>query len=242
MTARSNAPRARRAIYVAACFAAIALLAIAVYEGLRSQPLFVEYDLATPRQAPVVAVLVSGDMGLGAGMGYRIVERLQRAGVPTLGINTPAFFMHHRDADAIGRLVEQAVQRSLAAHPEARLILVGQSFGADVLPVGVNRLSPDLKRRLQLVALIVPTRTAYYRISLAEFFGSGTPDARAADEASAIREVPLLCVQGALEADSLCPELQGPNVRRVALPGGHMLHHDADRLFAVLEATMSNAA
>jgi type IV secretory pathway VirJ component len=210
------------------------LVLLALREGFASLPLFVDYEGAPVRDATLAAVLVSGDMGLAAGMGHRIAERLERAGVPVLGVNSPAYFMVRRTPGEIDDLIEHAARRTLAGHPTARLVLIGQSFGADVLPVGVNRLPPDLRGRLALVVLIVPTRTAYYGISPAEYFEFGTPDARAVVEASAMRDVPVLCIRGERERQSLCPELRGPNVRRIALPGGHMLNRDAARLFAAL--------
>ena len=214
--------------------AMLMLVLFALREGFASLPLFVDYEGAPARDAPVAAVLVSGDMGLAAGMGHRIAERLERAGVSVLGINAPAYFMVRRTPGEIDDLVERAARHALAGHPDARLVLIGQSFGADVLPVGVNRLPPDLRRILALVVLLVPTRTAYYRISPAEYFELGTPDAHAVAEASAMRDVPVLCIRGERERQSLCPVLRGPNVRHIALPGGHLLNRDADRLFAAL--------
>ena len=219
-------------LLVAAMILILALLALR--EGFASLPLFVDYEGAPGRDASVAAVLVSGDMGLAAGMGHRIAERLERAGMSVLGVNSPAYFLVRRTPGEIDDLIERAARRALASHPNARLVLIGQSFGADVLPVGVNRLPPDLRSRLALIVLIVPTRTAYYRISPAEYLELGTPDAPAAIEASAMRDVPVLCIRGEWERRSLCPELRGPNVRQIALPGGHMLNRDADRLFAAL--------
>lgn len=235
------APRTRlwrrpERLLVAAALVVLLLLTLRV--GFAAMPLFVEYEGAPLRNAPVAAVLVSGDMGLAVGMGHRIAERLEHAGVPTLGINAPAFFMERRPPDEIAGLIERAARRALADHPRARLVLIGQSFGADVLPVGVNRLPPDLRARLALVALVVPSTTAYYEISPAEFFGFATPAGRSADEASMLRDEPVLCIRGARERDSLCPELVGANVRHVTLPGGHMLHRDADRLFAALHRAL----
>lgn len=221
--------------------AMLGLLLLTLREGLASLPLFVDYEGAPAPNAPIAAVLVSGDMGLAAGFGHRIAERLERAGVSVLGVNAPAYFLNYRTPDEIGDLIERAARRALADRPKARLVLIGQSFGADVLPVGVNRLPPDLRRRLTLVALIVPTRAAYYAISPAEYFGLGTPDALTVIGASAMRDVPVLCIRGEREAESLCPELSGPNVRRIALPGGHMLNRDADRLFAALRPAIEAA-
>jgi type IV secretory pathway VirJ component len=212
----------------------LAVLLIAARDGFAGMPLLVDYAGAPARGAPTVAVVMSGDLGLAIGMGHRIAERLEAAGIPTVGVNAPAFFLHRRTPGEVAGLVERAARKALAGHPQARLVLIGQSFGADVLPAGINRLPEDLRRRLALVALVVPTRTVYFRISPAEYFEFGKPDADARHEAAALDAAPLLCVYGERESDSLCPLLSGPRFTRVALPGGHPLRRDADRLFATL--------
>jgi len=58
--------------------------------------------------------------------------------------------------------------------------------------------------------------------------------AQAIDTARQIDWVPLTCIYGRDENDSICPLLHAPNVRRVPLPGDHYLQHDPDLLFKAL--------
>lgn len=218
------------------------LLAVAIWHEFGSLPLFVDYGLTPERDAPVVAVLVSGDMGLAPGLGHRIAKRLERSGVPVLGVNAPAYFLEQRSPAEIGDLVNRAGERALAGHPNARLVLIGQSFGADVLPFGISRLPVGLRRRLALVVLIVPTGTAHHRISPTGLFIWGKPHISIVREARALRDVPVLCIRGAEEETSLCPSLDVARVTQAVLPGGHSLGHDADRLFTVLREAIETAA
>jgi type IV secretory pathway VirJ component len=62
--------------------------------------------------------------------------------------------------------------------------------------------------------------------------GAALSTARAVE---AIGEVPVLCVQGADEHDSLCPEVAGrPRVRREVLTGGHHFDGDYGRLAGLI--------
>jgi type IV secretory pathway VirJ component len=53
---------------------------------------------------------------------------------------------------------------------------------------------------------------------------------------------PLTCIYGVEEIDSLCPLLKVPNARKVGMPGGHNIRHDADGLLAHVLAAIRGVA
>lgn len=185
-----------------------------------------------PRHEGVAAVLVSGDMGFKVGMGPRIARRLAAHGIPVLGVNSLVYFRERRTPAEVRALIADATRRGLAFGHARRLLLIGQSYGADMVHVGLTGLPPDLRDRLAMVALVVPTDTVMYRASPAETLGLVAADAPAIDTARRLDWVPVLCVHGREEGDSLCPLLRAPNVHVETMPGGHKLHDDADGLFA----------
>ncbi len=84
------------------------------------------------------------------------------------------------------------------------------------------------------MVLIVPGEDIIFRASPIELAGLETPDQRAYPTASRLRWGPVTCIRGADETDSLCPELQMPNVRRITLPGGHALDSDYGAIEAAI--------
>lgn len=197
-------------------------------------------DLYVPvkaRRAPssahagLAAVILSGDMGFKIGMGRAVADRLAADGIPVLGVNSLVYFRERRSPAEARALVEDAVRRGLAFGHARRLLLIGQSYGADMVHVGLAGLPPDLRAKLALVALVVPTDTVIYRASPAEMLDLVPADAAAIDTGRRLDWVPLLCVQGREETDSLCPLLDQSNMRRIVMPGGHPLRRDADGLY-----------
>lgn len=191
-----------------------------------------------PGRADMAAVIVSGDMGFSIGMGPRVARRLSADGIPVLGVNSLVYFRQRRTPEEIRVLITDAVRRGLAQGHARRLILIGQSFGADMVHVGLTGLPPALRRRIAMVALVVPTNTVDYQASPAELLDLARPDADALTTARRLNWVPVLCVHGREETDSLCPRLDAANVHRVALPGGHPLRRDVDALYMALTTGM----
>ncbi|MEP9359696.1 AcvB/VirJ family lysyl-phosphatidylglycerol hydrolase [Sphingomonas sp. KR3-1] len=230
---------------------ALALLALLLggfagwlgYIGYFGGPVY--YDIAPKRPAAPAArslavVLVSGDMGFKIGMGPDIAQRFAADGIPVVGVSSLAYFRHQRTPAEIQALIADAARRALAFGHADRLVLVGQSFGADMMHVGLTGLPADLRARVKMVALVVPTDTVFYRASPSELFNWAKPDAMALPTGRQLTWVPAVCVQGVEETDSLCPMLTQPNMRRIALPGGHMLHRDPDALYRALRGAISH--
>lgn len=184
-----------------------------------------------PDRAGLAAVIISGDMGFKVGMGRQIADRLAADGIPVLGVNSLVYFRDRRSPADVRWLIAEAIRRGLAFGHARRVLLIGQSYGADMVHVGLVGLPPVLREKLAMVALVVPTDTVMYRASPAEMLDLVPEDAAAIETGRRLNWVPLLCVYGVKEKDSLCPLLHQPNMRRVAMAGGHPLRRDADGLY-----------
>ncbi|MEJ7932888.1 AcvB/VirJ family lysyl-phosphatidylglycerol hydrolase [Sphingobium sp. AN558] len=221
-----------------------ALVGVAAYLGYFGGPVFVDIP-ATARPAKInaglAAVVLSGDMGFRIGMGPRVANRLAADGIPVVGINSLTFFRNRRSPAEVKALISAAARRALAFGHAGRVVLIGQSFGADMLHIGLTGMAPALRAHVAMVALVVPTDTILYRASPSELLNWTRPDAAALPTARQLTWVPVTCIQGAEETDSLCPMLTQPNVHRVALPGGHPMHGDTDAVHAVLAKAIAAA-
>lgn len=189
---------------------------------------------APPALKGTVAVLMSGDLGFNIGMGPDVAKRLRADGIPVVGVNSLTAFRHTRTPEQVQALVTDAARHALAFAHADRLILIGQSFGADMLHVGLTALPSDLRARVRLVALVVPGATVQFRASPSDILTMHIATKDALPTARLLDWSPVLCIHGEKEADSLCPLLTGPRVQTVALPGGHALRRDAGAVHAVL--------
>lgn len=213
-------------------------LRVFVYIGyLGGGPVFVTVPASArsiSENRGTVAVLLYGDMGFSIGMGPQIADRIAARGIPVLGVNSLAYFRVQRTRAEARALLTAAVAKALSLSGARRVVLIGQSFGADQLQAALPTLPETLRRKVLLVVLVVPLDTVAYRASPSEIFSIGTPKVASLPTARKLTWSPVLCIQGAEETDSLCPLLSMPNVTRVSLPGGHPMHRDSDRVFATI--------
>lgn len=229
--------RKRSKIILSVLLPVAALTGCAAYLGYFGGPVFIDIPaVARPAagRAGLAAVVLSGDMGFRIGMGPRVAARLAADGIPVVGVNSLTYFRRRRSPAEVSALVSAAARRALAFGHAAKLVLIGQSFGADMLHVGLTGLAPALRARVAMVVLVVPTDTILYRASPSELLNWAKPDAAALPTGRRLTWVPVTCIQGAEETDSLCPMLTQPNVHRVALPGGHPMHGDTNAVHAAI--------
>jgi type IV secretory pathway VirJ component len=168
-----------------------------------------------------LALLITGDGGW-AGLDQELAARLAQSGVPTVGLNSLKYFWTQRTPDETARDVARLLRHYLAAWDKQRVLLVGYSFGADVLPFVVNRLPPELRARIASVSLLGIDSSAAFEVSVADWVGSGDGGPPTRPEVAALKEVPVLCIYGEGESDSICPGLPaGTLLARVQVGKGH---------------------
>lgn len=195
------------------------------------------YDDGTQHPS-VVAVYISGDMGLRFGLGSKVVPALAAHGIPVVGVSSPVNFGTRKTREQVDAIVANAIRTALATTGARRVILMGQSFGADMVSATAPDLPADLRARIAAISVVVPAQTVYFRSDPTGILYHGTPDARPTAAMRALRWAPVICIYGREEADSLCPTLRGTPAQVVGLPGGHFLHHDDPLVIATILATL----
>ena len=202
-------------------------------DGLRFQP-------GRPG-AGVAVVYLSGDMGLRAGTAPYALRLLRINGVPVLAVSTPTLFRARRDAAFATRVLARAIVAARVRSGASRIVVIGQSYGADIAEVGLSRLTPADRARVAGALLIVPGRYVYFRADPTSLVYRFAPDA---DGGAAIARiaVPFTCVQGVRETDGACTFARQPGATRITLPGGHSLHGDRHRIDQLIGDTLRAAA
>lgn len=213
-----------------------------LYAGYYTGPLYRDRPVAYPTPARPAIVILSGDMGNRIGMAPKIAARLNDHGYAVVTVNSLTYFSPRRTPGEVAALIDGAMARAMRLGRTGRVVLIGQSFGADMLHAGLAELPPARRQPVKSVVLVVPGEDIIFRASPIELAGLEIPDQRAVYTAARLTWVPVTCIRGADEDNSLCPELAMPNVLRIVLPGGHKLNSDDGALEAAILPAIQRAA
>src|SRR5436305_276598 len=164
------------------------------HQGVKGVPL-----IEVPAQAPggnELAVLLSGDGGW-AVTDKGLADRLTKGGIPVVGWNSLRYFLRRKKPDQVGHDLEKVLRVYLPLWHKEKAILIGYSFGADVMPFMVTRLPPDLADRISLIVLMGPTGTADFHFHPSEWLRKPSDDSQPMlPELEKLRGRKILCAYG----------------------------------------------
>jgi type IV secretory pathway VirJ component len=170
------------------------------------------------------AVLLTGDGGW-AETDKGLSKALVKGGVPVVGWNSLHYFLKRREPDRATKDLERILRHFLALWHKEKVILIGYSFGADVMPFLATRLPPDLAEKVSLIALLGPSESADFRFHPREWLGKPSPEYRpVAPEIEKLAGKEILCFYGETEKQTtLCLKLRAGLVQPMARPGTHIV-------------------
>jgi type IV secretory pathway VirJ component len=202
--------------------------------------------LAAPMLPPAAhadtfAILYSGDGG------WRDLDRslatiLAAKGMSVVGVDVLRYYWtQKKPALAAADLARIARYYQQRWHKQ-KLVLIGFSFGADVLPFLVSRLPADLRSDVSLLSLLSPERRTAFEVETTGWLGvhnsAGMPVAPELKKLAGLR---VQCIYGRDEGEnSLCTTDAAPAVGAAVLvkDGGHHFDQNygvlADQILAAL--------
>ena len=182
-----------------------------------------------------MAVILTGDGGW-ADIDKSVAAGLAANGVPVVGWSSLRYYWTPRTPEAAAADLARIVEHYSEAWKKGRVLLVGYSFGADVLPFLVNRLPAPLRARISSVSLLGLSETAAFEFHVSGWLGGGGDTHHPTEPEVARMTVPVTCVHGADVEDSACLALKGPRVRIVSVGSGHHFGGNYERLVELILA------
>jgi type IV secretory pathway VirJ component len=193
-----------------------------------------EVPVPTTTPSETLAVILTGDGGW-ADIDKSLSAELVRRGIATVGWNSLRYYWTPRTPESAALDLARIIKHYLSAWHASRVVLIGYSFGADVLPFLVNRLPADAAAAIHSVVLLGPSQSAAFEFHVSDWIRSHTTEFLTTPEVARLK-VPVTCVQGADERDSACGVFKGSGLTTVQVGRGHHFSGDYMRLADIVIA------
>jgi type IV secretory pathway VirJ component len=180
---------------------------------------------STADASDAFAIIMSGDGGW-AGLDQDVAAAVSARGIPVVGLDSLRYFWTARTPDSIAADTDRMIRYYLAHFGKKRVLLIGYSQGADVLPFAVNRLPDATKASVALMAILGMSEHALFEFHVSSWISDDTSGPATLPEVKRITGMPVLCIYGEDEHDSLCPKLDPGKFNIVRVKGGH--HFDGN--------------
>jgi type IV secretory pathway VirJ component len=242
-----------RAIAVVVCVAIVAALIIwkpFPRPSLEDATVKLVPDVQSPTgHDDVLAIFYSGDGGwrdLDKELGARLVKR----GVPVLGVSCLDYYWRNRSPDDSAQDLDALISKYTTQWHKQKVWLIGFSFGADVLPTIVDKLSPANRARITQMVLLSPSQDVNFEVELEGYIVvrenwlkthikqvmqsiNPVPHYPALPPIEALQnKPPMVCYYGKDDSDdTVCNNPQLPKwVKVYEMPGDHHFDYNYDGL------------
>lgn len=177
-----------------------------------------------------LAIVYSGDGGW-RDLDKSIAEYLQRRGVPVVGVDALRYFWTKKAPKDAAADLADLIGSYTSEWKVKRVMLIGYSFGADVLPAMVNLLPQADRERIAQISLLGLGTATDFEISVGDWVG--------ADDDAGVQTIPELrridprliqCIYGEEDDDAACPKLEPMGAEVIKTTGSHHFDGDYDAL------------
>jgi len=179
-----------------------------------------------------VAIILSGDGGW-ADIDQKVGQRLQARGIDVVGLDMRDYLRNGRRTPAsVGSDISRIARRYMALWQKRDVAIIGYSRGSDLAPFAATNLAPDIRPHLTLIAMLTLLERASFAYHFSDLWRttSGKRDIPILPQLEELKGVPMVCIYGKQEAESLCRGAPPGLMTVIALNGKHHFDGNYDAL------------
>ena len=169
---------------------------------------------------------ISGDGGMND-FSTNLCKEINESGYDVAALNAKSYFWNKKTPAETAKEIINYLQKQFIGRTNQEFVVVGYSFGADVMPFIVNNLTEATHEKLMSTVLLSPSTSTDFEIHWSDMFGSSKK--RSMDVVAEINKLgakKLAIICGDDEDEFPFKQVKIPNFKNAILPGGH--HYDKD--------------
>lgn len=180
-------------------------------------------DYPVPTSSSDYFVLfLSGDGGWHKG-DHSFAAYYQEKGIPVVGLNARSYFNKEKSKTRVIADLKEIIDNYSQKWKKKKVLLVGYSFSADVLPHAVNHIDIEYQQKIKGLVLLMPSKYATYEVTFASMLNMIYSGDLVLPEIKAINKELSLFLVCNEEDETICGALPTATYPRMVIEGGHSL-------------------
>ena len=182
---------------------------------------------ATGGSGNLMGIFITGDGGWGV-TDRGIARSLASKGIPVVGLNSLHYFWKKKTVEQTAADLNRILQHYSALWKKSEVVVIGYSFGADVLPFMLNRMPEESLQKVRVITLLGLSSSADFQFHLTDWIASRTRSTSlpVRPEIEQLRGRRILCFYGTQDDDAVCEKLDPGLVKAIPIEGGHRFGKD----------------
>jgi type IV secretory pathway VirJ component len=165
--------------------------------------------------------MISGDGGW-TGFDQELASHMSKLSFPVVGLDALQYFWSEKKPETVAKAITPILEYYMAEWDCKDIILMGYSFGADFIPFLENKLAPEIKNKVKMVALLSPYEWADFEIHISDMFNILDSDDDNNVKAELLKtNCKTLLIFGSEEVPNKFEDLPKIHFKQLVIPGGH---------------------
>jgi type IV secretory pathway VirJ component len=207
---------------------AMAVAASCLISGMAMAQTADVITVSKPQAGKPKIIIWSGDGGWHSDLDVKLGETFAGLGFEVTGLDTNVWFDKLRTREETAQKLSDMLRAETRNDPRQKIIVLGWSYGADVLPIAYNHLTAAEQKIISNLVLLSGGKLTQLQVTLAERTGLAPGHIPLEPELALIPRDKLICVYSDPEKDNsscLSEAVKGAKVLEIS--GGHAFDHDA---------------
>ncbi len=187
---------------------------------------------ASTHDKPVI-FYISGDGGFNK-FSTALCQSLNKKGYDVYALNARSYFDDKKTPGQTTNDVKNYLSKKLAGRKNKQVVLIGYSFGADVLPFILTRLPKDMLD-VPVSFIMGSSGSTDFEIHWSDIFGGNTKrDMDVVSEINKLSDENIVIINGSDEHELAVNKISLKKYTHEVLPGGHHFDGDTDEIANVI--------
>mgnify|MGYP003607539166 CR=1 FL=1 len=188
------------------------------------------------KTSPYMVVFISGDGGW-TDFDQQMASAFASKGAPVIGLDALKYFWQKKSPEETTTDIQKIIEAYTEEWKKEKILLVGYSFGADIIPFVYNRIPEKTKNSIAGIGLLSPSKETDFEVHVSELLDidNASSGFSVPNEINKISNIHPICFFGKDEVDSPIKEISKENARIIYLDGGH---HYTDSFITVAKEMM----